>query len=318
MTAPRNDKKYPADPLILRHMGYLRNELNRSQLTAEAYGGDLELFGAFLAGDPLKESPHGKKWPKLRTAQTNDVRRFISDLIGRRGYEARAVRRKIGALRSFYKFLQVESIRIDNPAAAVALPKLGKALPTALPEAAVANLLRTAPAWDAEWLKRRDRAVMELLYASGVRRAEVAAIDVLDVDLRQRQIRVRGKGKKLRDVIINHTTADAIQRYLDVRPHTEDPALFIGWKRRRLSPHHVWEIFRRIYRLSGMKGKASPHTLRHSFATHLLERGVDLITIQELLGHESAATTQIYTNISMAHKRRQYDRAHPRDREMEK
>jgi len=314
----RKEKKYPTDPLILRHMGYLRNELNRSPLTAEAYAGDVELFGAFLAKDPMEESPHGRKWPKLRAAETNDVRRFIGDLMGRREYQARAVRRKIGALRSFYKFLQIESIRPDNPAALVALPKLGRTLPTVLPEHAVVSLLRTSPAWKEEWLKLRDRAIMELLYASGVRRAEVASINVLDIDLRLRQIRVRGKGSKQRDVIINHATAEAIQRYLDVRPPANDGALFIGWKRRRLSPRHIWEIFRRIYRLSGLKGKASPHTLRHSFATHLSERGVDLFTIQQLLGHESSATTQLYAHVSMAHKRKEYDRAHPRDREMER
>jgi integrase/recombinase XerC len=312
---PKKTKKYPTDPLIARHMAYIRNELNRSPLTAEAYAGDLELFGAFLAKDTTAESRHHKEWPQLRAATTDDVRRFVGDLIGRREYEARAVRRKIGALRSFYKFMQVERIRSDNPAAVVPMPKLGRKLPTALPETAVVSLLRTRPAWKADWLRRRDRAIMELLYASGIRRAEVASVNLLDTDLDRREIRVRGKGNKERVVPINHATVDAIRSYLAVRPRSEDAALFVGWTRHRLSPRHVWEIFHRIYRLSGLQGKASPHTLRHSFATHLLEHGADLITIQQFLGHESSATTQIYTNITLGHKRQAYDKAHPRDRQ---
>jgi len=311
----KRERKYPTDPLILAHMSYLRDELNRGTLTVEAYAGDLESFGAFLAGDN-NGSPHGKKWPLLAKADSSDIRRFVSELIGRRRYQARAVRRKLAALRSFYKYLQLEKRRSDNPAAVVPIPPVARALPTALPERAVASLLRTAPAWDAEWLKLRDRAILELLYASGMRRSELVSLNVADVDFDRRQIRVTGKGRKQRIVLINHASVRALKSYLDARPLARDEALFIGWKRRRLSSRHIWEIFNRILALSGVKAKASPHTLRHSFATHLLERGVDLITIQELLGHESAATTQIYTNISMSHKRRAYDAAHPRDREM--
>ena len=159
---------------------------------------------------------------------------------------------------------------------------------------------------------------MELFYASGVRRAEITSINLTDIDLSSRTIRIMGKGRKERVVVINRTTAAAIQTYLNVRPRSSDTALFLGRTRQRLSPRHVWEIFHRIYLVSGLKGvkQASPHTLRHSFATHLLERGVDLVTIQELLGHESVATTQIYTNVSFEHKKRAYDEAHPRDREM--
>jgi site-specific recombinase XerD len=168
---------------------------------------------------------------------------------------------------------------------------------------------------------------MELLYGSGVRRAEVARIDLNDVHLRDRMIGVHGKGSKDRLVVINKATADAIQRYLAVRPRTTDPALFVGVGGKRLTPRHIWYIFREMYKVSGLsdgdgkaddretgKKTATPHTLRHSFATHLLANGVDLITIKELLGHESVATTQIYTNIDMTHKKRAYDEAHPRDR----
>jgi site-specific recombinase XerD len=157
-----------------------------------------------------------------------------------------------------------------------------------------------------------------LLYASGVRRAEVVSMNLEDVDLSTRTIRIMGKGRKQRLVIINRTTADAFRDYLNVRPASKDSAFFLGQTKRRLSTRHLWEIFHRIHTLSGISPKASPHTLRHSFATHLLEHGVDLITIQELLGHESVATTQIYTNVSYEHKKRAYDEAHPRDRDKQR
>jgi integrase/recombinase XerC len=135
------------------------------------------------------------------------------------------------------------------------------------------------------------------------------------MDLDTRTIRVKGKGRKQRIVFFNHTAADAIRNYLNVRPRSNESFLFLTNTKRQLSTRHIWEIFTRIYKVSKLKKKASPHTLRHSFATHLLERGVDLITIQEFLGHESVATTQIYTNVSIEHKKRAYDEAHPRDRQ---
>lgn len=113
---------------------------------------------------------------------------------------------------------------------------------------------------------------------------------------------------------MNKSTKDAVHRYLGVRPNTTDPALFVGVSGNRLTPRHIWYIFREIYSISGLQAKATPHTLRHSFATHLLQNGADLITIKELLGHESVATTQAYTNVDFQHKKRAYDEAHPRDR----
>jgi site-specific recombinase XerD len=155
---------------------------------------------------------------------------------------------------------------------------------------------------------------MELFYASGMRRAELAGVRLADVDLHERTIRVTGKGNKERSVVINRTAAAAIEAYLRVRPRSADPALFLGRSAKGLTPKHVWRIFNTIYRVSGIQKHASPHTLRHSFATHLVENGVDLETVRELLGHESLATTGIYLQLAMGHKRRAYDEAHPRDR----
>jgi len=303
------------DPLICAHGAHLRLELGRSPLTCDAYARDVELFGAFLAKDK-KRAKHAAKrtWPQLRTATASDIRQFIMTLAGPRGYEGTAIRRKIASLRSFYKFLKTQNYRDDDPAIHIPAPKIGKKLPKVLPEADVRRLLRTKVAGGSDVQRLRDHAIMELLYESGVRRAEVAGINLNDADLRRRTILVTGKGNKQRIVIINETTARAIADYLGVRPRSQDEALFLGRSGRRLTPRHIWHIFHTIYKISGVRLAASPHTMRHSFATHLLEHGVDLVTIQELLGHQSLATTQIYTNVSFEHKKRAYDEAHPRDR----
>ncbi|MDQ6767952.1 MAG: tyrosine recombinase XerC [Candidatus Eremiobacteraeota bacterium] len=311
---PRKRAVFPTDPLIVEWAGRLHGR-GRSGLSIAAYAGDLELFGAFVAHASPKLSPHGKPWPQLRDAAPADLIRFIQELMQNRGYQGSAVRRKIAALRSFYRFLKREGKRADDPAAELEPPKRAKLLPKVLKEREVERLLRTPAGWKTEWLKLRDRAIMELLYASGIRRAELVSIDLDDLDLATRTLRVTGKGRKQRLVIINRTTADAIRSYLNVRPRSGDSALFLGHTKRRLSTRHVWEIFDRIRKVSGLGAKASPHVMRHSFATHLLEHGADLVTIQELLGHESVATTQIYTNVSFEHKKRAYDEAHPRDRQ---
>lgn len=309
-------KSAPVDPLIGAHGAYLQLERGRSPLTVDAYARDLELFGRFLAERAGDESPAKRAcWPRLADATTSDIRQFIMDLSGRRDYNMVAVRRKLSSLKSFYRFLKVEGRRVDDPAVHIPAPKVEKRLPEVLPVREVGKLLATGVAGRSDEQRLRDRAILELLYASGLRRAEIARIDVNDVDLQARHVRVMGKGRKQRIVPMNRAAAAAIDAYLRVRPRSGDEALFLGRTGHRLTPRHVWHIFNTIYRISGVKLHASPHTLRHSFATHLLENGVDLITIAEFLGHESVATTQIYTNLSMDHKRRAYDEAHPRDRE---
>ncbi|HXN08948.1 MAG TPA: site-specific tyrosine recombinase/integron integrase [Candidatus Acidoferrales bacterium] len=314
---PRKRAVFPADPLIVEWAGRLHGG-GRSPRSVAAYAGDLELLGAFLAKAPTDKSSHGLRWPQLQDANESDLMRFIQELIQNRDYQPAAVRRKIAALRSFYRFLRRAGKRADDPSLELELPRRERLLPKVLKEREVEQLLQKGAGWKTAWLNLRDRAIMELLYASGIRRAELVSIKLDDVDLGTRTIRVMGKGRKQRLVLFNRTTADAIRSYLNVRPRSNDSSLFLGHTRHRLSPRHIWEIFTRIYKVSKLKNKASPHTLRHSFATHLLERGVDLITIQELLGHESVATTQIYTNVSFEHKKRAYDEAHPRDRQKHK
>ena len=251
-------------------------------------------------------------YPELAGASTADIRRFIMHLAGPRRYNMVTVRRKLSSLKSFYRYLKVENQREDDPAVHIPAPKVEKKLPEMLPVRDVSRLLETRVAGRTDFQRLRDNAIMELLYASGVRRAEVARIDVNDVDVESRTIRVTGKGKKQRLVPINKAAASAIRSYLRVRPKGADDALFLGRHGHRLTPRHVWHIMPHdLSDAAASNGTTSPHTLRHSFATHLLENGVDLVTIQEFLGHKSVATTQIYTNLSMAHKQRAYEEAHP-------
>jgi site-specific recombinase XerD len=292
----------PADTTIAAFVNELHYARGRSPRTCEAYARDLELFGAFIDGDVAK-------------AERSQIKAFVLELAGKRRYMPAAIRRKLVALRRFYRYLIVEAVREDDPTVGIDPPKLPKRLPVVLREDDVARLLRTpSPAGRTDFQKYRDRAILEVLYASGIRRAEVASLDLADVDLDRRIMRVTGKGNKQRTVLINEAAADAMRAYLGYRPRSSDQAFFIGRRGERLGVRAVWEIVKTIERLSGMSVHATPHVMRHSFATHLLENGADLMTIKELLGHESLATTQIYTNVSVEHMRKTYDAAHPRDK----
>jgi len=294
------------DPDVRELRGYLLTERKRSPLTVDAYERDLKEFTDFLR----------RKQPKaaLRGVGTSAIRQYIAHMFDERGYDARTVCRKLSSIRALYRFLKITGAREDDPAAAIPGPSVARKRPAPLKVDEVLKLLRTSLAGRTDAARLRDAAIMELFYASGMRRAEVAGVRLADVDLPERTIRVTGKGNKERLVVINRTAAAAIEAYLRVRPRSPDPCLFLGRGGRGLTPKHVWRIFRTIYRISGIQKHASPHTLRHSFATHLVENGVDLETVRELLGHESLATTGVYLQLAMGRKRRAYDEAHPRDR----
>lgn len=292
----------PQSRTIAGFVNELHYARGRSPRTCEAYARDLEFFAKFVDGDPA-------------VATRADIKAFVLDLAGKRRYQPAAIRRKLVALRRFYRYLVIESVRSDDPMAGIDAPKLPKRLPVVLKEDEVARLLRTPPpAGRTEFQRLRDRAIMECLYASGIRRAEAAALDLHDVDLDRRTMRVVGKGNKQRTVLVNDAAADAMRAYLGLRLRTNDEAFFIGRRGTRLGVRAIWEIVKTFERLCGLPLHASPHVMRHSFATHLLENGADIMTIKELLGHESLATTQIYTNVSVEHMRKTYDRAHPRDK----
>ena len=301
--ATRDEAIYaPDDPTLRAFVTELHYAAGRGARTCEAYARDVEFFAKFLARD-------------VATADRADVKAFVLHLASELRYQPAAIRRKLVAIRRFFRYLVVEGRREDDPTVGVDAPKLPKRLPVVLDEDEVARLMRApAPAGRTDFQRLRDRAILEVLYASGIRRAEVASLNLHDVDLGRRIMRVIGKGNKQRTVLINQAAADAMTAYLGHRPRTADEAFFVGRRGTRLGVRAIWEIVKTLEKLSGVRVHASPHVLRHSFATHLLENGADLMTIKELLGHESLATTQIYTNVSVEHMRKTYDDAHPRDK----
>ncbi len=293
--------------LIDAFSAYIRLERGRSQRTAEAYAGDLDDYARFLDKD--------RDEAKLAKASLNDARRYVMTLMGQRKYSAAAVRRRIASLRGFYRFLKRSGRRADDPLVDFEAPKAPKTLPKVLTVREVQKLLGARVHPDDEFLYARDHAMFELLYASGIRIAELVGLDTADVDRERRTLRVTGKGNKQRMTLMNKTTVRAINRWLAVRPASQSDALFVNKSGGRITTRTVQYAFSDFKRAAGIERFASPHTLRHSFATHLLENGADLMVIKELLGHENLSTTQIYTNVSLEHIRSSYDEAHPRDRE---
>jgi site-specific recombinase XerD len=233
----------------------------------------------------------------------------------RQRYSAAGIRRKLAVMRRFFKFLKQEGLRSDNPALEIQNIKLPQRLPKALEVGQVMKLVGTRPpAGEPEMRWRRDVAILELLYASGIRRAELVSIDLADVNFEDRTIRVIGKGDKERIVFFNEATEEALKAYLRVRPACSDGALFVSGQHRRLSYQQAGKVFATYVKLSGLEGKITPHTMRHSVATHLHKAGVDLMTIKDFLGHESVQTTQIYAKMTQEHVRRAYEKHHPRDK----
>jgi len=292
----------------------LRFERSRSPLTAEAYARDLQEFGAYLAKVPSKQPVVGRKYPQLRKATTKDVRNYVRELTEKREYDGRTVLRKLSSVKALYKFMKLMDLRTDDPATIVPGPKAEKKLIRHLRIPQVSALLKVRLAGQPQSQRLRDVAIMELFYATGMRRAELATVNLQDVNFEANFVHVYGKGRKRRNIPFNRTTATALRTYLSVRPKSRSEAFFLGRGGKRLTPKHVWKIFREIYKVAKLDYHASPHTLRHSFATHLLENGADLETIRELLGHESLATTGMYLDVAETHKRAVYDKAHPRDK----
>jgi integrase/recombinase XerC len=237
---------------------------------------------------------------------------FLNALHGQ-GVGYRTLARKGSALRSFLDYFQRLEILSHNAARQIRTPKERRPLPDVPPIDQVFALLNTEAT---EPLEVRDRAILELFYASGIRVSELVALDLRDVDLSGGTLRAMGKGQRERQVFFGHTARDTLRAYLALRQPEDpvDPALFLNHRGRRLSTRGVQLLVKKHCQQTGLPPSTSPHTLRHAFATHLLDNGADLRSIQELLGHQHLSTTQQYTQVSMAHLFEVYDSAHPRAR----
>lgn len=303
---------------IERFLDHLTVERGLSANTLAAYRRDLTRYAAHLAARRVVDAAR---------ASDRDVTAFIAVLASSthgdaaRPYRATSVVRHLSAIRSFHRFLVREGLADADPSTTTSRPRLPRALPKPLPVDDVLRLLDAPPSATPAGI--RDRAVLETLYGAGLRVSELAGLDVDDVDLESGSVRVLGKGGKEREVPLGRHAVRAIRAYLTrTRPDLAAPrsrgALFLNLRGGRLTRQGVAGILAAAVARAGVRARVSPHTLRHSFATHLLEGGADVRVVQELLGHASVGTTQVYTLVTQDHLREVYDAAHPRARKATK
>ena len=287
-----------------RFLQGLRTERRLSPHTSGAYGRDLAALLDYC------ESQGIACWDAL---DTQHVRSFAAQC-HRRGLAPRSIQRRLSAVRSLCRFLIREGELKSDPAADVQAPKARRRLPTTLDADAMARLLEFR---SDDRLGVRDKAIMELFYSSGLRLAELLGLDLVDLDLRDRTVRVLGKGRKTRIVPVGRHAVTALTQWLKERSAlaaVDETAVFVGVNGRRLGPRIVQRRIARWARLQGLPEHVHPHLFRHSFASHLLESSGDLRAVQELLGHANISTTQVYTHLDFQHLARIYDASHPRAR----
>ncbi|UCG15594.1 MAG: tyrosine recombinase XerC [Phycisphaerales bacterium] len=323
--------------LINEFLNYLKFERHFSPHTAKCYAADLSQFCGFLTGQRAGEAPAGTATggaagfgapqtgtavlektgvrQKLVSVTTEGIKTFLTYL-SEQDYSKSTTARKLATLRSFYKFCLRRGYVHSNPLAAIRTPKQERRLPKFLEPEKITTLLNTPD--DTTLLGARDRAMLEVMYSTGIRVSELVDLNISDVDFTGQCIQVRGKGKKQRRTPIAPTALSAVNRFLELRRSdakaaTFDPdALFVNKHGQRLSTRSVRRKLDKYLAEAGLDPSISPHTLRHSFATHMLNNGADLRSVQELLGHQSLSTTQIYTHLTAKRLKQAYDDAHPR------
>ncbi|MCH8346349.1 MAG: site-specific tyrosine recombinase XerD [Chloroflexi bacterium] len=288
---------------------FLAVEKGASANTIAAYKNDLQQLADFIGS---RGSSDG--WQSLNRS---DIQDFILDL-KERGYTETSVARKVAAVRSFFAFLAAEGSITANPTEGLSSPRVGKTLPKAISPNEVDELLEQ-PARRSTPEAKRDRAMLELLYATGMRVTELVSLDMenLNLDPRSPFVRCIGKGAKERSIPIHDHALEAVNGYLeDGRPmmvrNQEEPALFVNRRGERLTRQGFWLILKGYAKSANLGDGVTPHTLRHSFATHMLRGGMPLRNVQEMLGHANISTTQVYTHLTSDHVREVYERAHPR------
>src|SRR5687768_8577649 len=309
-------------PHVQGFLDYLKLEKHFSDYTVKSYGADLIQFGQYVTG---QIGPQGATTDSVPTPAAIDekfvkceplvIRDFLAYLYGQ-NYTKSTTARKLATLRSFYKYLMKRSVVTASPLTSIRTPKQEKRLPKCLDLEQVQKLL-DAPG-DADILSARDKAMLEVLYSSGIRVSELVELKMEDIDLVEGVLRVTGKGRKDRLTPIGSQAIAAVRRYLEMRQ--ADPKLandggtrvFLNKHGEPLSTRSVRRKLDKYLVQAGLDPGISPHTLRHSFATHLLNNGADLRSVQELLGHQSLSTTQIYTHLTTSRVKEAYDAAHPR------
>ncbi len=298
---------------IARFLQYLRVERNASDHTLKSYREDLDALADYLAearcGDPEGDPPQPGEVSVL------ELRGYVAAL-SQAGYAKSTVARRLASLRSFFRFGQREGWTKTNPAKPLRNPRQGRSLPHFLSAEDIGQLLEAPPA--DEPLGLRDRAILETMYSAGLRVSEAVGLNDGDLDFDGGVVRVRGKGRRERLAPVGSYAIKALKRWLARRKlHSREPVganapVFVNKFGRRITTRSVGRMLEKYLKQTGLDARTSPHSLRHSFATHLLDRGADIRSVQDLLGHKSLTTTQIYTHVSTATLLKTYEKAHPR------
>ncbi len=291
---------------FLTHLGL---EKNASDKTVKSYREDLTQALSFARERVKKGHVDPEDW------NTRLLRAFVAWL-HEKSYAKSTIARRLAAVRSFGKYLCRQGVLKENPAKSLRAPRQDKLLPHFLTLADIQKLL-TAPS-DADWAGRRDRAILETLYSAGIRVSELVGLDLLDSDLSDGVVTVRGKGKKERLALLGPQAVAAINGWLPDRSamlakaKKDATAVFLNKSGTRLNVRSIGRLLAKYLKIAGLDPRTSPHTLRHSFATHLLDAGADIRGVQELLGHKSLSTTQVYTHVTTRRLQDSYNKAHPR------
>jgi len=293
------------NPDVAHFLEFQETEKNASPLTVRNYGAALRTYAGW----------RGDGFNCWREEKGDDFRSYLYDLM-KKGMKRSTIRLRFAALRSFYKYMVLRRGMPKSPVAEVQMPKLERNLPVVLNLKQMEELLdmplkSEAPTKGPPWLKYRDAAILELFYSSGLRISELLGLDVKDIDFVSEVVKVVGKGRKERMVPVGGAAMRAIQKYRQEAVLTNGP-LFRSVRGTRITQQAVDLMLKKYLKMSGIPFGVSPHKLRHSFATHLLDAGADLRSVQELLGHASLSTTQIYTHVTKERLKKVYDEAHPR------
>jgi integrase/recombinase XerC len=294
---------------IDRFLQYLRVERNASNYTLKSYHEDLIALADYLA------EASGGKTPLPGDITVLDLRGYVAAM-HEAGYAKTTIARRLASMRSFFRFGQREGWTKSNPAKPLRNPRKGRSLPHFLSAEDIGRLLESPPADDPMGL--RDRAILETMYSAGLRVSEVVGLNDGDLDYEAGVLRIRGKGRRERLSPVGSYALRALKRWLGLRklssrePSGPSAPVFVNKFGRRLTTRSVARMLEKYLKTSGLDARTTPHSLRHSFATHLLDRGADIRSVQELLGHKSLVTTQIYTHVSSSALRKAYGKAHPR------
>ena len=299
---------------ISSFLQHLIVERGFSRNTWEAYRNDLEQFELFLEERLNGGAAGGSPWLAV---DLNLLNQYIADLRDRKGYRDTTTARKVAAIKSFFSFLLLNGSIPEDPTESLGSPRIGRTLPKCLSEDDVIRLLdAAAKAGTPE--SNRDATILEMLYATGLRVSELVSLNVSDIDFQEAYIRCWGKGSKERLVYLYPKAVVELRRYLAsarvtlLGSHKGENALFVNHRGERLTRQWVWSILKTYSKKANIDEGITPHTLRHSFATHLLQNGASLRHVQELLGHSSISTTQVYTHLTNHHLRQEYEKSHPR------